>query len=67
MNVVERLLGHGPGDAHPALVDTGHARDASGGAASRTVTYGELSRLVDCKDALVEEYGWADLGTRVRI
>lgn len=46
MNVVEHLLGRGEGDAHPALVDVGHAGDADGSAASRTVTYGELARLV---------------------
>lgn len=57
MNVVEHLLGHGPGDAHPALVDTGHARDASGGAASRTVTYGELARLVEDATQRLHESG----------
>src|SRR5512147_751041 len=47
MNVVEHLLGRGAGDAHPALIDVGHARDAAGSAASRIVTYGELARLVE--------------------
>jgi long-chain acyl-CoA synthetase len=45
VNVVERLLGHGPRDTHPALVDAAVARD--GGPLSRTVTYGELAHLVD--------------------